>query len=206
VASAQSHQDVVALVKSELMAKGEELSGACGAFKIVIRVAWRLRHEGYGLLGGKTPGQNGCAINGDKYAADWLLKADGHGVDVLGDAGGQNAPTWREEEAEARFYRPAFDPGDSRTDSLPNTPPNLSVDLEPIYQALESLQKQIKEQVDVLNSRITNEAAERVEGDANVKEAVEALEKRLFAVEQRVIPSRCIAHFFGIRSTSCALQ
>lgn len=111
-AVAQDHKADVALVRSSLILKGVDLSGPCGAFEITKRVAWMLRGEGYGLLGGKSPAQNGCAANGDKYAIDWLLKADGTGVDILGDAGGQNAPTWNPDEASPAFFRLAFDPGD----------------------------------------------------------------------------------------------
>lgn len=162
---AQDRTHEVALVKSELMARGEDLSGPCGAFKIVVRVAWRLRSEGYGLLGGKTPGQNGCATNGDKYSVDWILKPSGEGVDLLGDAGGMNAPMWNVEHAPAQFYRPAFDPGDSEPAPPPPPPPQNTdallkkvESLEALFSAVvQSLNKQIAD----LNARIAKEAEQR---------------------------------------------
>jgi hypothetical protein len=121
--AAQDHTDVVRAVIARLQDQGVNTSGPCGAFQITKRVAWELRGEGYGLLGGKSPAQNGCAESGDKFAVDWLLKADGHGVDILRDAGGANTPTWGEEEAEARFYRPAFATGGTTDEGQPPTPP-----------------------------------------------------------------------------------
>lgn len=116
--------EVVKAVKASLEAQGVDLSGNCGAFQITQRVAWILRGDGYGLLGGKNPAQNGCATHGDKFAIDWILKADGHGVDILGDAGGANNPQWSEDEADPAFYRPAFDPGDAPVPPDPPDPPD----------------------------------------------------------------------------------
>jgi hypothetical protein len=112
---------IVQQVKAELEAAGVNLSGACGAFAIVQRVAWRLRDQGYGLLGGKSPGQNGCTVGSERYSVDWILKADGNGVDILRNAGGNvndpaepaNVPTWNEDHADPALYRPAIDPGDA---------------------------------------------------------------------------------------------
>jgi len=112
-AQAQDHTDLVIRIKNTLQAQGVDLSGACGAFQITKRVAWELRGEGYGLLGGKTPGQSGCSEHGDRYASDWVLRPNGQGADILSDAGGGNGPQWGTDSAEAGFYRPAFDPGDS---------------------------------------------------------------------------------------------
>lgn len=154
---AQDRTHEVALVKAELLARGEDLSGPCGAFEIVKRIAWRFRSEGYGLLGGKTPGQNGCTVGADRYSVDWILKPSGEGVDILGDAGGMNAPMWNVEHAPAQFYRPAFDPGDVPNPGPPVPNPGmdeLQQRVELIGRALESLQKQIVD----LNARIAKES------------------------------------------------
>lgn len=111
-AFAQDHSDVVRFVRSQLLVQGVDMSGPCGAFEITKRVAWELRGEGYGLLGGKSAGQNGCTVGTERYSVDWVLKADGHGADILTDAGGANGTMWSPDEADPKFYRPAFDPGD----------------------------------------------------------------------------------------------
>lgn len=120
--------ELVRQVKKELEDKGVDLSGPCGSFEIVKRVAWRLRDQGYGLLGGKNPAQNGCTVNGERYSVDWILKATGMGRDILRDAGGANEPHWGHEElADPALYRPAIDPGDvpapGPIEPNPGTPP-----------------------------------------------------------------------------------
>lgn len=118
--------EIVREEKALLEAAGVDLSGPCGSFRIVERVAWRLRGEGYGLLGGKTPAQNGCTVGGERYSVDWIMKADGTGRDILGDAGGANTPQWgHEEHANPQFYRPALEPMPLPTPPDPGpTPPD----------------------------------------------------------------------------------
>lgn len=134
--------ELVQSIKTELEEQGEDLSGPCGAFKITQRVAWAKRFEGYGLLGGKSPGQNGCTVGDERYSVDWILKPDGHGVDCLMNAGGNpenpsepaNVPTWNEGTADPSLYRPAIDPGDSPEppdppDPEPPNPPDDDVEV-----------------------------------------------------------------------------
>jgi len=78
----------VGRVKERLMAAGIPLDGPCGAFAIVQRVAWDLRHSGVGLL--SKPGGNNCR----GYSVDYLCYQNGDGVDILSDAGGTNGPQW----------------------------------------------------------------------------------------------------------------
>lgn len=136
---AQSHADVVASVKAQLEAKHVDLSGACGAFSITRRVAWLLRDEGAGVLA--KPTGNQC----ESKAVDIIVYKDGHGFDVLADAGGTNAPMWNAvaiENGAARWMAPT-DPGDAPIPSPP-TPP-ASVDLGPIIERLDQLQAAILE-------------------------------------------------------------
>lgn len=192
-AYAQDHQADVALVKSQLIAQGVDLSGPCGAFQITKRVAWQLKGEGYGLLGGKTTGQNGCAINGDKYAVDWLLKPSGHGVDILGDAGGENAPLWREEEAPAQFYRPAFDPGDSPAPTPTPQPPVF--DPTDLLNQIAALRMELSE----LKLKLSEETATRIWQDDD-------LGKRFLQhKEQDPHKTTCKASIFGI-PVACRLE
>lgn len=149
-------QALVAQIKAELEARGVDLSGPCGAFQIVKRVAWALRHDGYGLLGGKNPAQNGCTVNGERYSVDWILKPNGIGRDILGDAGNANSPQWgHEEHADPSLYRPAIDPGDAivppvhtppvlptHPAPMPDTPP---VSLTPLLERIAELEQRVQE-------------------------------------------------------------
>lgn len=78
--------ELVAQIKADLVARGEDLSGPCGAFKITKRVAWALRREGYFLL--KKPSGNNC----EGYSVDYIVHESGQGYDILSDAGGANTP------------------------------------------------------------------------------------------------------------------
>lgn len=72
--------DVVAQVKSELIAAGQNIDGVCGAFKICSTVAWRLRGDGWGLIHSSG---NGCETHGDKFRGDTLMQPDGTVIDCL---------------------------------------------------------------------------------------------------------------------------
>lgn len=80
----------VAAIKSALLAQGRDLSGPCGAWTIAQNVAWGLRVRGYGLL--SKPSGNNC----QGFATDIVMQNDGTGVivDILGDGGGNNTPSW----------------------------------------------------------------------------------------------------------------
>lgn len=202
-----NHKDLVAFTKSTLMAQGVDLSGACGAFQITKRVAWALRGEGYGLLGGKTSGQNGCPENGDKYAVDWLLKSDGTGVDVLGDAGGQNSPDWIPGSANAAFYRPAFDPGGGPVvvpTPTPTPAPVPVVDLEPLKAEIAALHMDVRR----IDEMMQFDAQFLQRHDQIIQELQhenELLAARIFELEKRVVPIRCVVSAWGIK-LGCKLE
>ncbi len=142
---AQDHADTVRMVKDELVARGADLSGGCGAFQITKRVAWLLRSQGYRLL------WKGGGFNCDGYATDYLISLpSGVGFDILGDGGGQNAPQWIGPEDDPGLvarnlanYREASDPGDAVTPApVPPAPvpvppvPSLSIDTQRILDAI----------------------------------------------------------------------
>jgi hypothetical protein len=85
--------EYVAAVKSALLADGKDLSGPCGAFTIVENVAYGLRETGCGTFF-KDYG-NMCR---DRSTDVVCYKDVANGVaiivDILGDAGGQNTPSW----------------------------------------------------------------------------------------------------------------
>jgi hypothetical protein len=123
LAFAQNHTDIVAAVKAELQAQGKDLSGACGAFSITKRVAWRLRSEGAGLL--SKPGGNNC----EGYSVDYVTYPDGSGIDILGDAGGANSPGWDQGEVAGALsgrWRAPFDPGDVAIPPVVVLPPPVT--------------------------------------------------------------------------------
>src|SRR5215218_3497167 len=94
-ATAQDHTALVAAVKADLVARGVNISGPCGAFQITGRVAWLLKDEGWGLFT-KNPAQNGCTVNGARYAVDVLIqKPTAQAVDMLVNSETQNIPAWQ---------------------------------------------------------------------------------------------------------------
>jgi hypothetical protein len=93
--SAQDHTDIVAAVKANLVAHGVDLSGPCGAFQITGRVAFFLVGENWGLIA-KTPGQNGCSVQGHgRYSVDAVMLPDGTVVDMLINSETENIPAWQ---------------------------------------------------------------------------------------------------------------
>lgn len=114
--SAQTnHTQEVAFVKSILMAQGVDLQGACGAFQVTGRVAFKLKDQGYKLL--RKQGGNraiilpdGSCVDGDHgsgpgYATDYLISVNEGfvGYDLLGDGGGTNAPQWIGPESDSEM-------------------------------------------------------------------------------------------------------
>jgi hypothetical protein len=117
--------EVVSAVKNDLVARGVSLSGPCGAFEITKRVAWVLRAQGIGLL--SKPQGNNC----QGYSVDFLTRQDGSGLDILGDGGGDNTPTWHDAEppgALSSRWREPFDPGDG----VVTPPPTPTVPTIPV--------------------------------------------------------------------------
>jgi hypothetical protein len=84
-------QPYVAQIKDWLQSQGKDLSGPCGAFLITSWVAWGLRASGAGTL--YKPSGNHCR----ERATDVVLFQSEGGaiVDVLGDGGNANVPTWQ---------------------------------------------------------------------------------------------------------------
>jgi hypothetical protein len=80
--------ELIASIKADLVARGVNLTGPCGAFEITSRVAWALRDEGFGLIA-KNAAQNGCTVNGQRYAIDAIMLKDGQTFDILISAGGE---------------------------------------------------------------------------------------------------------------------
>lgn len=100
--------DLVQQTKDALLARGEDLSGPCGAFKITKRVAWALRSQGYCLL--SKPSGNNC----EGYSVDYVVHVSGQGYDILGDAGGANTPGWNPGDTfTSDRLAPPIDPGDT---------------------------------------------------------------------------------------------
>lgn len=121
-APAAAQVEIVAAVKGELVSRGVDLSGPCGALEITKRVAWALRARGVGLL--SKPSGNNC----QGYSVDYLVFPDASGRDILGDGGGENVPLWPSEPSEppgafAGRWREPFDPGDAPSPVVTLPPP-----------------------------------------------------------------------------------
>lgn len=137
------HTDVVARVKADLVARGLNLSGPCGAFEITRRVLWELRAEGWGYLAAPPGGEN---CNG--FRTDKGVRPGGTFVDCLVDAGGANTPSWQERVAtpdEVAAFRPLVDPGDMPDpapawpdEPTPTPQPELLTELQAIVAALQA--------------------------------------------------------------------
>jgi len=97
---------VVEHIKADLVARGVDLSGACGAAQITVRVAHTLRDR-YGLLLKRAGNRavfraDGTCVDGDHanpnepgFATDYLIdRATFFGYDILSDGGGLNGPQW----------------------------------------------------------------------------------------------------------------
>lgn len=108
-------------VKARLLASGQDLSGPCGAFKIVKQFAYEQRGLSAGLL--SKPSGNNC----EGFSVDWILFPDGSGSDVLGDAGGANIPQWDvgppDPTMVSRYRAVTEDPGFLSGAPSPVTPP-----------------------------------------------------------------------------------
>lgn len=107
--------EYVAQIKSWLLAQGENLQGPCGAFLIVSNVAWGCQQLGTGCgLLSKPDGNNCMAYSTDVVAYKDFAHGSTRIVDILGDAGGQNNPTWQEKGSEENVamdrWRPPIPP------------------------------------------------------------------------------------------------
>jgi hypothetical protein len=146
-------QEVVERIKQNLVDRGVNLKGPCGAFEIIKRVVWFFRHEGAGLV--LKPGGNNCK----GYSVDWIVFKDGRGGDILGDAGNTNSPRWDIHEGveEAARWAPPIDPLDDTSESDSDTDDNTSDEaIKTLDELFGNLVSEIKV-IQVLNSEAINE-------------------------------------------------
>lgn len=96
------------------------LSGECGAFKVVQLVAWRLRTSGAGYY---RKGEVGAHCQG--FSTDIVTFTNGQSFDILYDAGGLNDPTWNAlaPNTDPSKYQAPADPGDPGTPTPTPVPP-----------------------------------------------------------------------------------
>jgi hypothetical protein len=76
----------IAQAKAELLARGVDLSGECGAFRIVALAASRIPGAGFKRKGG---------TNCNGYSIKSIMFADGSDFEVLISPGTTNGPEWR---------------------------------------------------------------------------------------------------------------
>jgi hypothetical protein len=135
-----SRVDVVRQVKAELVAAGEDLSSPgdatpCNPFKVTVRVAWRLRAEGVGLI--RKPGGNNCRA----HSVDAVMFHDGMVYDLLIGSGESNTPAWNNTDVRPPSdWEAPIDPGDIDPPPPPPPPPPPVVDLRPILTRLDALE------------------------------------------------------------------
>lgn len=154
-AAGQSHADVVARHKAILLAQGEDLSGKCGAFKIVRAVVWELRAEGWGLI--HSTG-SGCVFAGDIFRADATMLRTGTTIDMLDRAESDNGdtsnpqaynrPAWNraEQDQSPDNWRPPFASGPTPVpppSPIPTPVPTPTLDLSGVYSRLDLQYQQL---------------------------------------------------------------
>jgi hypothetical protein len=134
VARAQGVENV-AQAKADLEHVHADLSGPCGAFRIVQLTAWRLKATGAGLLA--KPSGNQC----QGFATDIIAYPDGRIYDVLVDGGGANTPAWQADApVDASRYRPATDPHIDDAPATPDTPPAHALTQADLDRAVASIE------------------------------------------------------------------
>ena len=104
-----NYASLVQQAKDDLTTEGEDLTGNCGAFKIVRRAVQYIApsNPAVGLF--HKSGGTGCSINGDFYSIDRICFNDGWLYDTLFDAGGVNTVQWNfDGVADPNDYRPGF--------------------------------------------------------------------------------------------------
>lgn len=125
--SAQSKPDI-AKAKLDLQKAGVDLSGPCGAFKIVQLAVWRATDDS-GLLA--KPSGNNC----QGFATDIVAYPDGSIYDVLIDGGGANTPTWN--PAGTIDKKLVRNPTDPHFDSKPKSDSITQADIDKAVKDIE---------------------------------------------------------------------
>lgn len=153
------HQDVVAKAQADLRASGMDLSGDCGAWKVINLAAWRLTEEGAGLLA-KSAG-SGCVQNGQLYAKDAIVYQNGEVYDCLiasGLKGGNGDPAWNQDANRDDLpanWRPPLDPSFYFTPTapapMPTPAPAPTVDFGPLMARLDQVESELSALTAILN-------------------------------------------------------
>lgn len=87
----ENRKDLVQKVHDYVISKGINVTGSCGGFEIVKRVAWKLRDEETGVL--KTFHSSRCDSAGG-LSGDLLAYSDGSLVDILSLRDDDSVPLW----------------------------------------------------------------------------------------------------------------
>lgn len=202
---AQSHPDTVAQAKAELLASGADLSGPCGAFKIVNLAAWKLKAEGAGLL--DKPSGNNC----QGFATDIIAYQQGGQTaifDVLIDGGGANTPTWNRVDPVAfdRWRPPLPVLGTPPPDPPP--PSNPPVDLSPILSRLDAIEHRLETSEVSVRALIKHKDAQQ-EQIGLLAQFDETLKAQIVELQARPTVTGCEASLrFGVGSipVSCKVK
>jgi hypothetical protein len=158
---ADNHLDVVQAVKAKLESQRIQLSGACGAFRILNAVALQLNagqplddhgRPPWGLLlkaGGNraVPQPDGSCLDGDQtnapgFATDYLIeRGTWFGFDILGDGGGANNPQWGDPETDPAMVERNRQNFRAPVGSVP--PPSPQTDLAPVIAKVQQLEAKL---------------------------------------------------------------
>ena len=178
--------EVVAQAKAELLAAGENLDHACGAFKITSTAAYRLNPTadpaGWGLI--HSTG-NGCDANNDRYRTDTMMLQNGTVYDCLQNAESNNGlvypavshdsyniPTWSPTgPQDPANWRAPYDPGLLAPVAPPVEPPpttnggetNTAAILDAIMQSESRILAHTTEETDRVIARLNELRAEVID-------------------------------------------
>lgn len=193
----EEHVADVAAIKASLLAEGQDLAHACGAFKITSRFAWRHKDEGIGLIFSTG---NGCTVNGVHYRADTVMypgNPTGPTYDLLrlsesnnGDTSDPNAyniPMFARVAVDqpGGNWRAPYDPGGPQPGPAPDPDPGPQPipDDSQISKDLAQLRAEFLES----NGRLTKASAEHEAALSAHAARLEALDRRLGELDVRLI-------------------
>lgn len=210
-AQVPDHLNIVQRVRSQ---SPPDTSSAAGILQFLVRVICALPpHEQAGLHA--KPGGENIAFYmpaGKMVGISRVMYPDGSLVKVLTDAGpgGANGAGWAHEDPiDPARYVPV---SSAICGGPPPAPPVPVADLQPILDTLDALTNElavlaakVEQHQAETEARLQSEETERVSRDTGLGQQLDELAARVFVVESRLIPQRCVVRVYGLR-LGCTLE
>lgn len=203
-AQVPNHLNIVQRVRSQ---SPPDTTSAARILEFLVRVICALPPQEQAGLHAKPGGENIAFYMpaGKMVGISRVMYPDGSLVKVLTDAGpgGANGAGWEHEEPiDPARYVPV---SSAICGGTPPAPPVPVADLQPILDTLDALTNELA----VLFAKVDQHQAEsdrrfQLEEAARTS-ADEDLATRIFTVESRLIPQRCVVRVYGLR-LGCTLE